>query len=88
MVRVGGMAYTIDPQKSAGNRISDMMLDGKLIDPDKTYKVAGWAPVTEGVKGEPIWDVVARDLRDRKTIGTVNLNEPRLKGVDGNHGIA
>ena len=49
-----------------GARISAMRLNGKPIEAAKTYKVAGWAPVAEGAKGEPIWDVVETYLRDRK----------------------
>ena len=44
MVRVGGLTYACDPTAGAGKRISDMRLKGQLIDADKTYKVAGWAP--------------------------------------------
>ncbi|HEY2630288.1 MAG TPA: thiosulfohydrolase SoxB, partial [Usitatibacter sp.] len=69
-------------------RISDMRLDGKLIDAGKTYKVAGWAPVAEGAQGEPIWDVISRYLKDCKTIAAPKLNLPRLVGVEGNFGIA
>ena len=55
MVRVGGLAYTCDPKAGSGKRISNMMLKGKTIEADKTYKVAGWAPVAEGlVLGEPL----------------------------------
>ncbi|WP_417252234.1 thiosulfohydrolase SoxB [Castellaniella sp.] len=87
MVRVGGLEYTIDPKADAGKRISEMMLNGKPIDADKTYKVAGWAPVAAKGDGEPVWDVVARYLRDRKTIGAVTLNEPKVRGLEGNHGV-
>ena len=91
MVRVGGMQYTIDPVASAGNRISDMRLNGKSIDPSKTYKVAGWAPVSEEAKnmgGEPIWDVIERHLRDVKVVKAVKLNEPTVKGIKNNPGMA
>ena len=91
MVRVGGMQYTIDPAAVMGARISEMRLNGKLIDANKTYKVAGWAPVSEAAKnigGEPIWDVIARHLRDIKIVKAVKLNEPIIKGVTGNPGIA
>ena len=91
MVRVGGLHYTIDPAASMGNRISEMRLNGNLIDANKSYKVAGWAPVSEAAKnlgGEPIWDVIARHLRDIKTVKAVKLNEPVIKGVSGNPGIA
>jgi sulfur-oxidizing protein SoxB len=73
-----------------GNRIRNMMLKGQPIDPAKTYKVAGWAPVSEEAKnaGEPIWEVVAQYLRDIKTVKPVNLNLPKLIGVDNNPGMA
>jgi sulfur-oxidizing protein SoxB len=91
MVRVGGLQYTIAPSEKMGNRISAMTLKGKLIDPTKTYKVAGWAPVAEAAresKSPPIWDVVAGYLRDKKTIQPKALNLPKLVGVEGNAGIA
>ena len=66
MVRVGGMTYSCDPTATMGKRIGDMSLNGKPIEADKTYKVAGWAPVSEAARdagGEPIWELVARHLR-------------------------
>ena len=88
MVRVGGVQYTCTPGEKAGARISDMSLKGKPIEAGKTYKVAGWAPVAEGVKGEPIWDVVETYLRDQKVIKSPVLNQPKLVGVEGNPGMA
>ncbi len=91
MVRVGGLHYTIDPAASMGKRISEMRLNENLIDANKSYKVAGWAPVSEAAKnlgGEPVWDVIARHLRDMKTVNAIKLNEPVIKGVAGNPGIA
>jgi sulfur-oxidizing protein SoxB len=88
MVRVGGLTYTCTPGARMGERIGDMRLGGKPIEAAKTYKVAGWAPVAEGVTGEPIWDVIARYLRDRKSIAAPSLNLPKLAGVEGNRGIA
>ena len=88
MVRVGGLTYTCTPGESMGKRISDMRLAGKPVAADRKYKVAGWAPVAEGVNGEPIWDVVTKYLRDRKTIAPVKLNLPKLVGTEGNPGIA
>ena len=91
MVRVGGMQYTIDPAQSAGKRITDMRLNGKPIEASKNYKVAGWAPVSEEAKnagGEAIWDVMERHLRDVKVVKAVKLNEPIIKGVANNPGMA
>ena len=87
MVRVGGMSYACAPNAAMGNRIRDMRLGGKPIEANKTYKVAGWAPVAEGASGEPIWEVVAQWLRDRKTMSPRRLNTPKLLGVAGNPGI-
>ena len=88
MVRVGGLQYTCTPGEMAGSRISEMRLKGKPIEAGKTYKVAGWAPVAEAAKGEPIWDVVETYLRDQKVIKAPVLNQPRLVGVEGNPGMA
>lgn len=90
MVRVGGLEYTCEPGAAMGKRIQDMRLDGKLIEADKIYKVAGWAPVTEAARdkgGEPIWDLVARHLRNEKVVRVTTPNMPKLKGVAGNPGM-
>jgi sulfur-oxidizing protein SoxB len=78
MVRVGGMRYALRPAARIGARISEMVLDGKPVEATKRYKVAGWAPVAEGITGEPVWDVVSRHLRARKTIAPLQINHPRL----------
>jgi len=88
MVRVGGMTYSIDPAAAMGKRIGEMRLAGKPIEPGKAYKVAGWASVQENVSGEPVWDVVAKYLRDQKTITTRRLNMPEIRGMKGNPGMA
>ena len=64
---------------------------GQPIEANKTYKVAGWAPVAEGAReqgGEPIWEVVAKWLRDKKTVAPRRLNAPKLIGMAGNPGLA
>jgi sulfur-oxidizing protein SoxB len=88
MVRVGGMTYACDPRAAMGARISEMRLKGKPLEAERLYKVAGWASVAEGITGEPVWDVVARHLRDRKTIPPLALNVPRLLNVARNPGMA
>lgn len=89
MVRVGGIEYTVNPNATIGKRITDMRIKGKPVEADKTYKVAGWAPVGEGVEGEPIWEVAAAYLRDRKVIRGVKLNTPKIAGIGkSNPGIA
>ncbi len=90
MVRVGGLEYAIDPTATAGQRISDMRLNGKPIDASVNYKVAGWAPVSEEAKnagGEPVWDLVGNYLRDIKTVKAKSLNLPAIKGAANNPGF-
>jgi len=88
MVRVGGMTYACNPGAAMGARISDIRIKGNPIGADKRYRLAGWASVAENPQGEPVWDVVARYLKDRKTIAPPRPNRPRLIGVRGNAGIA
>ena len=88
MVRVGGLTYACEPGARMGSRITDMRLNGQPLEASKTYRVAGWAPVAEGAKGEPIWEVVETWLKTKKRITPRRLNVPRLIGVEGNPGIA
>ena len=88
MVRIGGMQYACEPGATIGRRISAMTLDGKPIEADRRYKVASWAPVAEGASGEPVWELVAAYLRDRKVLAPARLNRPRLIGVAGDPGIS
>ncbi|MBU6437872.1 MAG: 5'-nucleotidase C-terminal domain-containing protein, partial [Betaproteobacteria bacterium] len=90
MVRVGGLHYRIDPQAAAGQRISDMRLNGKPLDATRKYKVAGWAPVSEEARnagGPPIWDVVETWLRAHRTVGPRALNTPAVSGAQRNPGM-
>jgi sulfur-oxidizing protein SoxB len=85
------MRYAIDPYAAMGRRITRMELDGQAIEPARTYTVAGWAPVSEEAKaagGEPIWDVVARYLRAKKTVVARAPDMPRLEGVGRDPGLA
>ena len=91
MVRVGGLTYACDPNAKMGGRISEMTLKGRPLEAARKYKVAGWAPVSEEARqagGEPIWDLMAKYLRERKVVKPLALNLPRLKGMQGNPGIA
>jgi sulfur-oxidizing protein SoxB len=88
MVRVGGLQYACDPTQKIGSRISGMQLKGKPVEAGKSYRLTSWAPVAEGAKGTPVWEVVTQYLRDKKTIKPPVLNRPRLTGVSGNPGIA
>lgn len=90
MVRVGGLSYRCEPGAKMGSRIQDMRLGHKLIEADKTYKVAGWAPVQEASKnaGPPVWDVVETYLKAHPVLKPPRLNAPVLVGMAGNPGLA
>lgn len=91
MVRVGGLQYQCDPTAGAGKRISDMRLNGQLLEADKKYKVAGWAPVAEDAKNagnQQIWEIVEPWLKDQKVIKPGRPNEPRLVNVRPDKGLA
>src|SRR5215471_7610878 len=86
MVRVGGLSYTCTPTAAIGSRISELTLDsGKLFEPSRSYKVAGWASVNEQ-KGTPVWDVVASYLASGK-MPAMRTSKVILKGVEGNPGV-
>lgn len=90
MVRVGGLQYSFNPTAAMGRRVDNMMLNGKRVEASKTYKVAGWAPVSEEARdaGPAVWDVVAGYLRSQKVVRQITPNMPRLVGMDGNPGMA
>jgi sulfur-oxidizing protein SoxB len=91
MVRVGGLTYACEPGAAMGRRIQDMRLDGRPIEPGKTYKVAGWAPVSEEAKSagnKPVWEVVEQWLKAKGRVSPRKLNTPRLIGMAGNRGMA
>ena len=83
MVRVGGLAYTIDIGKPIGSRIGDLKLvrSGAAIVPDKDYVVAGWASVNEGTEGPPIWDVVFGHLARLKTVAPSGSGNVKIIGA-------
>ncbi len=83
MVRTGGLGFTIDIAAVAGRRISNMTLlkSGKPIDAAREYVVAGWASVTEGTEGPPIWQVVEKHLADVKTVDIKPNDVVKLVGA-------
>ncbi|WP_048442046.1 thiosulfohydrolase SoxB [Caenimonas sp. SL110] len=92
MVRVGGLTYNCNPLAAMGRRIEDMRLDGKPIEASRTYKVAGWAPVSEEARtagAPPVWDLVEQWLKARGgKVAARKLNVPRLTGGLPNAGYA
>ncbi|OYU45685.1 MAG: thiosulfohydrolase SoxB [Burkholderiales bacterium PBB4] len=92
MVRVGGLQYNCNPLAAMGKRIDDMRLQGKPIEADKKYKVAGWAPVAEEAKTaghKMVWEVAEQWLQSSGgRVPTRQPNVPKLNGVLPNPGVA
>ena len=63
-----------------------MELNGKPLDPNKKYRVAGWASVQRPREGIPIWEVVEQYLLDKETVRIKELNVPVIKGLPNNKG--
>jgi sulfur-oxidizing protein SoxB len=88
MVRTGGLSYKIDPTQKMGKRISDVRtLDGKPLDPNKKYKVAGWSTVNSKASGEPVWESVEKYLKNVKHIKKLKVDTPEIVGLKNNKGI-
>ena len=91
MVRVGGLQYRCDPNAPMGKRIDEMRLGGKPIEADRSYKVAGWAPVSEEASksgAKPVWEVVETWLKAHPRVKPRKANLPTLVGMAGNPGAA
>jgi sulfur-oxidizing protein SoxB len=89
MLRTGGLTYACEPAAATGKRISDMRLNGRPVEADKTYKVARWgvgAPQSRST-GPPVWDIVEQYLRQPTTFQTPP-NVPRLIDEGSNPGLA
>jgi S-sulfosulfanyl-L-cysteine sulfohydrolase len=82
MVRSGGLGYDIDVGKPIGSRISNLTVlkSGKPLDASRDYVVAGWASVTEGVEGPPIWDVIAKHIEGKKTVTATETTAIKVTG--------
>ena len=70
MVRMGGLGYTLNPTKTMGKRIGDMVLlrTGAPIEAKRDYAIAGWASINQGTEGPPIWQIVENYLKNHRTI--------------------
>ena len=83
MVRVGGMGYSCTPEASMGSRINDMTVlkTNEAIDPKRSYVVAGWASVNEGVEGPAIYDLMESYLSKQGTVNVERNNDVKVVGI-------
>ena len=58
-----------------------LLKTGELIDPARTYQVAGWASVNEGTEGPAIWDVVEAHIAKQGVISLDPNNSVKVVGA-------
>ena len=68
MLRVGGLAYAIAPDRGMGRRITEIRVGGRPLAPGRRYKTASWASVGPEVAGPAAYDMVADHLRSLKRV--------------------
>jgi sulfur-oxidizing protein SoxB len=80
MIRCGGVGYTINVSKPAGQRIADMTLlrSGRPIEPHKDYVVASWACGSDNVEGPPIWDLLESYVARKAAVGATPASTVRV----------
>ncbi|WP_027480499.1 bifunctional metallophosphatase/5'-nucleotidase [Deinococcus pimensis] len=66
-----GTRYTFDPTKPAGQRVTDVTVDGRPLDPDATYRVALNNFIANGGDG---FDVLKNARGTRVPTGTLDLD--------------
>lgn len=76
MVRAAGLTYTCVPNEKIGRRIADLRVGGQSIDPNRRYKVAGWASMSDEASGPAIWDVMEEWLRGKKVVRVKGVRRP------------
>jgi sulfur-oxidizing protein SoxB len=69
----------VNPRATAGERITNMRLNGKVIDADRAYRVAGWASVSDNEEaGKPVWEVLQDYLRAKQIVRVKSVNIPTV----------
>ncbi|MEJ2696630.1 MAG: thiosulfohydrolase SoxB [Candidatus Sulfobium sp.] len=76
MVRTRGLDFTIKVNGTMGNRIRDLKVRGKAMEPNKDYTMSGWASMAEQ-PGPPVFDIVIDYIRKKKNINVFN-DRPRM----------
>lgn len=87
MVRVAGLGYRCNPAAANGQRVGEVLVDGKPLLDHGTYRTVSWGlPGSVPSENEPIWTVVADYLKQIKTVRPLALSKPVLEGVERNRG--
>jgi len=75
MSRLGNVTYDIKVGGATGKRISNLMVGGKALDDNRTYKVSSWGGNLQNAGRNlreqltrPVYDVTAEYIRRQKTV--------------------
>jgi len=89
MSRLGGVTYSITVGAKAGQRISDLQVGGKPLDPEKTYIVSSWGGNLQNAgenlqkeKIRPVYDVTRDYIRRKKVVDVSNAGNVTLLDYD------
>lgn len=89
MSRVTGGSYSITISAPSGKRITDFMIGGKPLDPNKTYRVSSWGGNLQNV-GEnldekairPVYEVVSDYIRKKKVVDISMKSNVKVLDMD------
>jgi len=89
MSRLGGVTYAIKVSGKRGERISDLNVGGKPLDPEKIYVVSSWGGnlqnAGDNLRNEmirPVYDIVRDYIRRKKTVDVSNAGNVTLLDYD------
>jgi S-sulfosulfanyl-L-cysteine sulfohydrolase len=85
MSRLGGVTYDIKVSGKRGERIHNLKVDGKPLDPKKTYVISSWGGNLQNAgdnlqkeKIRPVYDVVRDYIRRQKVLNVSNEGNVRM----------
>ncbi len=89
MSRLGGVTYSITVGAKAGQRISNLLIGGKPLDPEKTYVVSSWGGNLQNAgqnlqeeKIRPVYDVTRDYIRRKKVVDVSNAGNVTILDYD------
>lgn len=89
MSRLGGVTYSITVGAKAGERISNLMIGGKPLDPNRTYIVSSWGGNLQSAgenlqedKIRAVYDVTRDYIRRNKMVDVSNKGNVTLLDYD------
>jgi sulfur-oxidizing protein SoxB len=85
MSRLGGVSYDIAVGGKSGQRISNVMVGGKPLDPGKTYTISSWGGNLQNAgsnlqedKIRPVYDIVRDYIKREKVVDVSNESNVRI----------